>query len=170
MFRVIFCMVPSGKGQKFAKKQIKYFSSKLDSSVFVPHVTYHASVYKNMEEAISIFQNTLQHVDKISLQPKAIEFSNLYTKSLFLSFYNNDDISTLSKNVQQAYTHKEQYLLRPHLSLTYTNNPIEHLIPLVKHVELPDFCFEFKKFLAINTPLSVKSRKDIESWKIISST
>lgn len=168
MYRIVFCIIPHGDGLKFAEETIKFFASKIDAPLFIPHLTYYTHIYKDIDEAINTFHNSLPAEKNITLNPKAIEFSELYTKSIYLSFHPNQKLTIAYERVQYLINSNGTYKLNPHLSLTYTNIEQSQKAELVKaYIKLPDFSFDFNKFLAIHTPLQAQSKKDIEKWKII---
>ena len=78
-------------------------------------------------------------------------------------------LSRLSGALQQASALHDEYQLNPHLSLIYKEMTPEARADVAASITLPFTEVTFDCAKAIVCPRSIRSREDVENWRVVAS-
>jgi hypothetical protein len=90
-----------------------------------------------------------------------------FTKTLFVQFHPSPRLSALSDALRQRSAKPSDYVLDPHLSLIYHSMSEEEKEKVAASLIIPEPDIYFDEVRAIATPISVRDRQDVESWKLL---
>ena len=162
---VAYWLVPAEPARSFFASTIARLAARFDAPVFEPHVTIYASEAGNDTPA-QVLSHALPGCRPFRLSARDIQYSDEFTKTLFVQFEPSPALSHLSRAFQQASARHDEYELNPHLSLIYTKMALSAKIDVVDSVKLPFAEVLFDSAQAIISPARVESRQDVEAWRI----
>jgi hypothetical protein len=116
--------------------------------------------------AIDRLQQLADRHQPVLLSPKAIEATETFTQSLVLRF-NSEALIELQPWFQQLCLSSPNalgYKLDPHVSLLYSQAPLEFRRELAKHLFLQTKPLMFERVSAVMHPLMIKSSADIAAF------
>jgi hypothetical protein len=101
------------------------------------------------------------------LEIERIDFSEKFTQTLFVQFKPTGELKELSAVVARGLGRNSAFELNPHLSLLYQHLPNEEKAELARTILLSDKSIRFDAIKAIVSPSEIKSRADLESWRVV---
>ena len=137
-------------------------------SMLPPHITLYSHRLdtdqpSSQEQAIDRLQQIADNHHAVLLFPKVIEATRMLTQSLVLRF-NSEALAELHPLFLQLCSNSPAelgYPLDPHLSLLYSQAPLEFRRELAKHLFPPTKPLMFERVSAVTHPLTIKSPTDI---------
>ena len=137
-------------------------------SMLPPHITLYSHHLdtdqpSSEEQVIDRLQQIADHHHAVLLYPKVIEATRMFTQSLVMRF-NPEALAELHPWFLQLRSNSQAelgYQLDPHLSLLYSQAPLESRQELAKHLFLPIKPLMFERVSAVMHPLTIKSPADI---------
>lgn len=162
---VAYWLTPAEPARSFFASTIAELATRFAAPVFEPHVTIYAGEAGNDAPA-QVLGHALTGGKPFRLSARDIQYSDEFTKTLFVQFEPSRALSHLSRALQQASARQDEYELNPHLSLIYQKMTPSAKIGVVESVKLPfaDVLFDCAK--AIISPARVEARRDVEAWRI----
>lgn len=166
-----FWLIPEKSQKDFFQKIINDLAKKYKSFSFEPHITlYHFENNQNQKEIINLLEENLTNANKIFVEFKKLDYSDIFTKTLYCQMKLNQKLINLYQKAKTVFSKFGEYQLNPHLSLIYKNNmkvedkekEIKKLIRLIPKKIIFD-----KLALIIREKGSIKKEKDILEWKEI---
>lgn len=138
---------------------------------FEPHATVYFSSYQvgmDPKEALGSI-NPLQ----IELRVAALEFSEVFTKTCYIQFEPNEELASLSMNLQQR-TNGALFALNPHMSLFYGRLTDQQRDEIKRYVEpkLPDTIL-FNAIWAVSNQeggVGVTNSSHVAGWQLAAET
>lgn len=162
---VAFWLSPAAGAREFFESLIKGLAERYDAPRFEPHVTLSGGDIPR-ERALEILRN-LSIREPIELEVSGIEFSENYTKTLFVQFRSTPQIEALSAELQKASG--SDYELNPHLSLLYKEMPQDAKAEAAQTITLPFKTVSFESVKAVLTPTPIRGPEDITVWRTVGS-
>jgi 2'-5' RNA ligase len=161
-----YWLIPTEPAHKFFSSTIADLAARYGAPVFEPHVTVYASRKgeENPEETLS---SALARCEPFRLSVRDIQCSDEFTKTVFVRFEANAQLSRLSRALQRASTSRDEYQLDPHLSLIYKEMTPEMRVKVAASIQLPFTEILFNSAKAIVCPTVIRSRKDVEAWRVV---
>lgn len=160
---VVFWLMPAAEAKERFTALIAELSRRCDAAVFEPHVTL-ASGAITEERAHEILREVFPR-EPIELEVERIEFSEQYTKTLFVQFRSSPAIEALSIQIQKATG--SGYELDPHLSLLYKEMSAAEKAELARGISLPFSHASFDAIKAVSTQQPIMNRQEVEAWRTL---
>jgi len=156
-------LVPCDKHKSLLSKQIIRLSRKLQSPVFEPHMTIFSGKIR-LSSAKQSLDYVANHFKSISVEAKTLGTEDIFTKTLYISMKNSEDLSRLSGSFDKYFL-SSTFIFDPHLSLTYKNLPQSARGSLVKETEVTIKHIHFSCIRAVEAPIPSESEDDVIKWK-----
>lgn len=160
-----YWLVPAEPAKSFLASTIADLATRFDAPLFEPHVTIYAGAQRD-ENADQVLIRALGGTRRIRLSVRDIQYSDEFTKTVFVQFEPNPTLSHLCRALQQASASPDEYHLNPHLSLIYQKLSLSAKIDLAASIRLPFADVLFDSAKAIISPARVESRDDVEAWRV----
>jgi 2'-5' RNA ligase len=142
---------------------------------FLPHITLVGGIKTDTEkdkEIISVLQSIKKEINEnesLILTVKEIQFSSIFTKTLYLTFANSQPLTLLRKKVE-IILNKNNFNqfnpdFSPHLSLLYKNLSLEKLKKLKEELvsKIPKI-IKVTNLIAIKEEKPIKKPEDVKNW------
>ncbi len=164
--KVVFWLIPSEEDRAFFQEIIDTLAQEYDAPTFTPHVTIYSREYTPDESLSELIENATQGIQKFNLSVDKLLYTDEFTKTLFVQFHTNRLLTKISETLKNSSKKSSQFNLNPHLSLIYKEMNEETKINLTTSLawKKSEVCFD--EVRAISTPERVKTREDVESWKV----
>lgn len=162
---VVYWLIPAEPARSFFASTIAHLATRFEAPVFEPHVTIYAG--ENGDDTPAQFlSHALTGCKPFRLSARDIQYSDEFTKTLFVQFEPSPALTHLSRALQGASAGHDDYELNPHLSLIYKKMTLAGKIEVVDSIKLPFADVLFDSAKAIISPPRVESRQDVEAWRI----
>ncbi|HWM23992.1 MAG TPA: 2'-5' RNA ligase family protein [Chthoniobacterales bacterium] len=162
---VAYWLMPAEPARSFFASVIAELAARFDAPVFEPHVTIYAGDQEN-DNPTQALNHALAECRPFRLSVRGIQYSDEFTKTVFVQFESSPALSHLCRALQQASAGPNEYQLNPHLSLIYKRMTLSAKIDLAASVVLPFTEVLFDSAKAIISPARVESRADVEDWRV----
>jgi hypothetical protein len=161
-----YWLVPAEPARDFFASTIAELASRFDAPLFEPHVTVYASM-KGEENPEEVLSGALAGCEPFRLSVRDIQCSDEFTKTVFVQFEPSPPLLRLSRALQQASALHDEYQLNPHLSLIYKKMTQDARIDVATSVRVTFTEVLFDSAKAIVCPTPIKSREDVEAWRVV---
>src|SRR5437764_945079 len=163
---IAYWLCPAEPAQRQFATLIKDVATRFDAPIFEPHVTIYVTNAKH-ENPATVLENVLKNCRPFRLAVRRIDYSDAFTKTLFVQFAANPQLTRLAKDFRRASLSPSDYQLNPHLSLIYKRMDNETKRKLAASITLPSKEATFDIVKAIQSPAKIKSRKEVEAWRVV---
>ena len=163
---IAFWLMPAPDEQAFFRSLIDLLALRFDAPRFEPHVTLFGSRDVDPARATAAL-GKLARVPPINLDIKRIDFSDKFTKTLFVQFRDSAEAAALTEAVREATGSKSDYELNPHLSLLYKDLPKSEKVEIAGSLELPFDEVVFDRVQVITGRAGTSTRQDVEAWQLL---
>ena len=162
---VCYWLVPAEPMRSFFVSTIETLATRFDAPVFEPHVTIYVT-RNGTVNPVNVLRSVLADRQPYRLSVRDIQFSEKFTKTLFVQFESNPSLGQLSQTLQHASGSQDAYDLSPHLSLLYKEMAHQVKLDLTASIRIPftEVLFDLAK--AVICPQPIKSRHDVECWRV----
>jgi len=159
---------------KEIEKIIFELSKKEKTIPFKPHITVVNGIKSTNDNDLKLIIKKFKNIKnillnkKIVLERKIIETGNTFSKSIFVTFLENEDLLNLRKNIidkllKSDYEFNETFF--PHLSLIYkTFSEEKQKQNLIKKIKIPKM-IEFNDLKLVLEEKPIENNDDILKWK-----
>ena len=163
---VAYWLLPAEPARRELARIIRDLAQRFSAPTFEPHVTVYvtSAVRENPD---TLLGRVLPEQPPFRLQVRGIDFSDEFTKTLFIQFAPDPELSRFGAELRRASASPSDYQLNPHLSLIYKAMVHETQRDLTTTVTLPFSEIEFDAVKAIASPAEVKTRADVEAWRVV---
>jgi len=145
---------------------IEDLAARFDGPVFEPHLTiYVARAERGNPE--TVLKKVLPGLRPYRLAVQALDYSDKFTKTLFVQFASDAGLARLSEDFRRASASPSDYQLNPHVSLLYKEMDREMKQQLAASVALPFSEVVFDSAKAVISPAEIKSRTEVEAWRVV---
>ena len=155
-------LLPAAPARQFFCDLIQRLAERFEAPVFEPHLTLHGTGF---DEAHLERLDQIPMPGSVELEIDGIEFSEKYTKTLFVQFREQGELTALNRTVAEMFGDKSE--LNPHLSLIYQKMPNEQKAELATTIQIPFQRVSFEVIKAVVTPATIESREGVESWRTV---
>lgn len=162
---VAYWLMPAEPARSFFASVIAELATRFVAPVFEPHVTIYAGDRGN-DNPTQALSHALAECRPFRLSVRDIQYSDEFTKTVFVQFESSPALWPLSRALQHASGGHNEYQLNPHLSLIYKKITLSAKIDLAASVSLPFTEVLFDSAKAIISPARVESRTDVEAWRV----
>ena len=163
---ITYWLMPAEPARSHFASVITDLAAKFDAPAFEPHLTVYATTLAD-ENPAEILQRICARYGPTRLTIDGVEYSDEFTKTLFVQFRPSELVTHLSAEFRQASVIKEEHEVNPHLSLIYKTLPAETKAEIAKSVGLPFREVFFDSARAVISPSDIKSRDDVEAWRVV---
>ena len=163
---VTYWLVPAEPARSYFDSLIRNLAARYDAPVFEPHMTIYTTG-RSDKNAADLLQRVLTASGVYRLRVRDIDCSDEFTKTLFVQFEPNEDVTQLTHDLQRASALKHEYEFNPHLSLIYKTLPRETKVDIANSVNLPFNEVQFDAAKAVISPSDIQSREDVEGWRVV---
>lgn len=163
---VTYWLMPAEPARSFFITLISDLAARFDAPLFEPHLTVYATKKENENEG-ELLRRVLPGHGASRLLVRGINFSDDFTKTVFVTFESKDQLTQLKSDLRHFSQFKNDYQLNPHLSLIYQTIPREIKVEIANSVRLPFDCVLFDSVKAVISPVRVASRTDVEAWRVV---
>ena len=163
---VTYWLIPAEPARSFFRTLINDLAQRFDAPVFEPHVTLYVTTAGD-EQPARVLETVLGDPKPLRLFVAGIDFSDEFTKTLFVQFQPDAGLQNLSEKLRTASGSQREYELNPHLSLIYQKMPIETKRELVGTLKLPFRHVDFDSVHAVISPAKIEAREDVQSWRVV---
>jgi 2'-5' RNA ligase len=145
---------------------IRDLAQRFDAPAFEPHVTIYSAdaASEKPEEAL---RKVVKSRIPYALSVRGLDFSDEFTKTLFVQFAPDSALTELSEDLRRASAAPSDYELNPHVSLIYKEMDEETKRRLATSITLPFDEVVFDTVKAVLSPAEIKSRKEVEAWRVV---
>ena len=145
---------------------INDLATKFDAPAFEPHVTLYVTDAAN-EKPDAVLKHVLKSYGPARLSIRGLDYSDEFTKTLFVQFEPDAELTQLSSDLRRASAVQNDYELNPHLSLIYKTMTDETKRDLAHSIRLPFTEVRFDAVKAVISPAKIESRADVEAWRVV---
>ncbi|HEX4629828.1 MAG TPA: hypothetical protein VH188_02595 [Chthoniobacterales bacterium] len=163
---VTYWLCPAEPERSQLARLIGDLAARFNAPVFEPHVTIHTTSAER-ENPVSVFSKMVNGRRPYQLRVRGIDYSNEYTKTLFVQLAPDAELAQLSDDLRRASISPADYQLNPHVSLLYKDMDEETKRGLASSITLPFAEINFSSVKAMLVPANIKSREDVEAWHVI---
>jgi hypothetical protein len=139
---------------------------RFDAPAFEPHVTIHVTSAER-EKPETVLDQTVKGCRPYRLSVLELDYSDKYTKTLFVQLVPDAALAQLSEDLRRASISPSDYQLNPHISLLYKTMDEETKRRLAASIILPLTALNFSSVKAVLSSAEIKSRADVEAWRVI---
>jgi hypothetical protein len=147
----------------FFQALVSDLAARYDAPPFQPHLTLIGSDFHDAFDFSRL--DEIQTPAAIELQIDSIQFSEKYTKTLFVRFQPHAELTALRAAVARAIGEDASDDYDPHVSLIYKTMPAEKKAELARNIELPFERVPFDAIKAVAVPEKIETAADVEAWR-----
>ncbi|MGZ4965638.1 MAG: 2'-5' RNA ligase family protein [Chthoniobacterales bacterium] len=163
--RIAFWLLPAASEQKFLAELIQDLALRFDAPVFAPHLTLHGGGVDPTEPLKALSRIRAQ--SSYQLEVAGLDFSERYTKTLFIRFALTGELAELRGALGEALHLSRDESYDPHLSLLYKEMPLSKKAGLASTIEIPFRHVIFDAIGVVAHPAEIKNRDDVAAWRMI---
>lgn len=163
--KVTFWLMPAAEAKAVFTSLINDLAQRLGAPVFEPHVTLQAAALPE-ERAIELLDAVAAAYAPLQLQVAGVEFSEEYTKTLYVQFQPSPEASAISDALARAFG-DNSYRFDPHLSLLYKTLPPAATAELARETKIPLEQVSFDAVQLVSIPQAIERAEDVRAWRTI---
>jgi 2'-5' RNA ligase len=161
-----YWLIPAEPARSHFRSLIQDLAGRFDAPVFEPHVTLYVTGPGN-EDPARVLEETFRNIRPPCLSISAINYSDEFTKTLFVEFRPKESVARLNEKLRAGSLLQPEYQLNPHLSLIYKTMARETKVQLANSLSLPFEDVRFDTAKAVISPAKIELRADVEAWRIV---
>jgi hypothetical protein len=163
---VAYWLCPAESARAHFAAMILDFAAQFDAPPFEPHVTTYVTSADG-EDPNGALIKAVSGFRPLRLSVRGFGSSDNFTKTLFVQFQNDNQVTRLSEALRHASSSKDAYELNPHLSLIYANMDCRTQEELAGSLTLPFTEVVFDSLKAVISPAEITSREDVMAWRTV---
>ena len=163
---ITFWLCPAEPARSYFAALISDLATRYEAPVFEPHVTMYV-ISADRKNATMLLEKVVKSCRPYRLKVRGLDSSDEFTKTLFVQFAPDSGLARLSEELRRASASPSDYQLNPHLSLIYNAMDAETKGRLAASITLPFTDVIFDSLKAVISPAEIKSRQDVEAWRVI---
>ncbi len=162
---IAYWLLPAELAREFFTEIIATLAARFDAPRFHPHVTLFVAPDDSSNPA-----KVLSRIGRveISLHVISIDWSEQFTKTLFVQFEQSDVLKKLAETIR-VRTNGERSVIDPHLSLLYKRLPKQAKRNLAGSIRLPFQEVAFDSICAMRCVSPTRNAADVRAWKLVAS-
>jgi 2'-5' RNA ligase len=162
---VTYWLCPAQPARTQLSAIIRDLAARFDAPIFEPHVTLFVA-NANGENPESVLSALITR-GEYRLGIRGVDYSDEFTKTLFVQFDPNSEVTRLSEDLKRGSASPADYKLNPHLSLLYQKMDREMKRQLADNITLPFTDVTFDRVKAVLSPAKIDSHQDVEAWEVV---
>ena len=162
--KLAFWLLPAAQAGDFFRSLVPDLAARYDAPEFQPHLTL---VGGEFDDAFDFRRVETSEMRAIELEVDNIQHSEKYTKTLFVRFKPNPELSALRESIAQLLGQENEGDFDPHVSLMYKTLPAEEKAELARTLKLPFDRVRFDVIKAVKTPAKIESPEGVHAWRTI---
>ncbi|MEP7014175.1 MAG: 2'-5' RNA ligase family protein [Verrucomicrobiota bacterium] len=161
---IAYWLVPAKPERDFFNDVIRILGGQMKAPRFEPHVTLVVAPQDRHPP-----KKILERIKAapIHLSVRGIGATSDFQRTLFVRLGSSKGLEKLSADVRRATKARGKNAASPHVSLLYKELPAATRRKLTSLVKLPFSQIVFDSIKAVRCPSSLRSRADVESWKVV---
>jgi hypothetical protein len=161
---IAYWLLPESAARKVFAENIRELARRFETPVFAPHV----SVFIAPEDTRHPTE-VLRELGAITIELTIhrIQFSEQFTKTLFVQFEQSVPLQELGDRIWKASGAPERYVIDPHLSLLYASLAAEKKKALVDEIKFPFREVGFSSICAMRCARPTVTAKEVEQWRLL---
>jgi 2'-5' RNA ligase len=163
---VTYWLCPGEPEHDHFARLIGDLAARFDAPTFEPHVTIHTTTAKR-ENPAKVLAKIVNGRRPYRLSVRGLDFSDEYTKTLFVQLSPDTELAQLSEDLRRASVSPSDYQFNPHVSLLYKKMDEETQRRLAASIVLPFGEVTLSTVKAVISPAEIQSREDVEAWRVI---
>ena len=165
--QISYWLMPSAKDRDYLKAIIMQLARDYDTPVFEPHMTLFSTEEKNLDKPKEIINNLSNSFSYCSLRTEKLDYSDSYTKTLYLNLEKTNELDLLFKRIKKLSKPKQDYNLSPHISLLYLNTKLSKKKSIASKLKIETELVQFSEIAAVLMDQKNEVKDDILKWQII---
>lgn len=161
---IVYWLLPAKPERELFCAIIRIFCRELRAPNFEPHLTLFAGS-RGRQAPAKILRQVRSR--PIRLSAGNVAFSGKFTKTLYVRFKSTPALKKLAVDLARATNSRAKALRDPHVSLLYTRIPRAARREIAAVIKLPFRRVLFDSVAAVRLSLPVRTRADVDKWKII---
>jgi 2'-5' RNA ligase len=165
-----FWLIPEEEEKQKWQKVIDDLAKRYQVYSFIPHITIYwlGEVNVSVKTIVKKTEEIASFLKPISLKPLRVDYSEIFTKTLFIQFEKNNQSINVYQKFKEKFSSYNVYDFNPHLSLIYKNQmPVLEKEKIKKEIKLPK-SIKFNQLMVIlNKKGTIKKEKDVLNWEIV---
>ena len=163
---IVYWLLPETAAREVFAKKIRELARRFKAPVFAPHVSIFIAPENSRPPA-----EILRELGSVMLELTihSIQFSEQFTKTLFIQFERSVPLQELGDRIWKASRTAEQYIIDPHMSLLYANLSAERKRALVDDMRFPFRNVGFSSICAMRCAQPTVTVAEVEHWRLLSS-
>ena len=158
--------MPSADAKPFFASVIGELAERLEAPAFEPHVTLQGGKLDE-QAAIALLERVAACTAPLRLQIAGIEYSEKFTKTLYVQFKASAEASAISAEFASGMGSDGGYEFDPHLSLLYKDMPERDKERLARELTFPFDNVSFDGVKLVSVPASIKTPEDVRAWRTL---
>lgn len=162
---VTFWLLPAADAKAVFTSLINDLAERVDAPAFEPHVTLQSAELEE-RRALELLDTVAATSGPLQLQVAGVEFSEKYTKTLYLQFQPSDEAAGLSNAIARVVG-DNGYKFDPHLSLLYKTMPAFAKEELAREIVIPLEQVSFDAVQLVSIPRAIERAEDVRAWRTL---
>ena len=160
-----FWLMPAADAGAVFTSLVNELAQRFDAPVFDAHVTLQGAALEE-QRAIELLNTVAATNGPLELQVAGVEFSEKYTKTLYVQFRPSEQAAELSNAIARAVG-DNGYQFDPHLSLLYKTLPEGVNSELARETKIPLEQVSFHAVQLVSIPRAIERAEDVRAWRTI---
>jgi hypothetical protein len=161
---IVYWLIPSKPERELFRAIIGILARQLDAPRFEPHLTISAT-RENPRSVRETFKRI--RLGPIRLRFRSVDWSNRFTKTLFVRFQRNRALDQLNAGLHRAAGIPAGVLRDPHVSLLYKQMSMSAKKQLATTIKLPFSRVSFDSIKAVRCAAPTQTGADVKAWKVV---
>jgi len=161
-----YWIAPAEPAREFFVSTIAKLATRFDAPLFEPHLTIYVS-RKSDENPEEVLNVAFAGCKPFRLSVREIQCSDEFAKTVFVQFDPTEALTRLSVALRQASRLHDEYHLDPHLSVIYKEMTRNERVDVATSIHVPFTEVLFVSAKLIVCPMSIRSREDVEAWRVV---
>lgn len=145
-------LMPDSHASEEMQIIIDSYSSKLNYSVFKPHLTLLGSIEFEEKILLSQLETLLSQVSPVQLQVNKVSLSTTYFQSVYAHIEPNPELLDLHIKLRKKFTPESTLFFMPHISLLYADISSAEKYTIAKKITLKNKTFVGNRVVVITAP------------------
>jgi 2'-5' RNA ligase len=163
---IVYWLLPAKPERELFCEVIRILREQFDAPNFEPHLTLFVTANGRQPPARILRQI---RSGPIRLSTNGVAFSPKFTKTLYVRFKPNSSLRKLALDLRRAAKSRAQSPTDPHISLLYKKTSRAAQKEVAQVMKLPFRTVVFDSIAAVRLTLPVRTRGDVERWRIVAS-
>ena len=161
-----FWLMPSAETKPFFVSLVEELARRLNAPVFEPHVTLQGAEMDG-REALALLEKIAANHSPVELQIAGIEFSEKYSKTLYVQFTPVREATAISDAFADGAGSDSGYQFDPHLSLLYKTMAEAEQEELARQITIPFAHVRCDAVKLVSVPRPVEGPEDVHAWSVL---